>query len=79
MVYKEVELALTLNSAYTQSVFSAMGPNVHIIRHGSLLWSHHDKIVVVDRVAAFVGGLDLCFGRFDDHKHTLTDDVDTPV
>jgi len=26
---------------------------------------HHQKIVVIDQDIAFVGGLDLCFGRYD--------------
>jgi phospholipase D1/2 len=27
------------------------------------LWAHHEKIVVVDQLYAFVGGIDLCYGR----------------
>lgn len=32
--------------------------------------SHHEKIVIVDHQICFIGGLDLCFGRYDfpDHK-----------
>ena len=36
-------------------------------------WSHHEKIIVVDRSIAFVGGIDLCFGRWDTHAHHLHD------
>jgi phosphatidylserine/phosphatidylglycerophosphate/cardiolipin synthase-like enzyme len=36
-------------------------------------WSHHQKTVVVDQDIAFVGGLDLCYGRYDDRSHLLTD------
>ena len=39
----------------------------------SLRFSHHEKVVVVDRSVAFVGGIDLCFGRWDTHDHPLTD------
>jgi phospholipase D1/2 len=28
-----------------------------------LLWAHHEKLVVVDQIYAFVGGIDLCYGR----------------
>ena len=28
-----------------------------------LLWAHHEKLVVVDQSVAFVGGIDLCYGR----------------
>ena len=40
---------------------------------GTGLWSHHEKIVIVDQSLAFVGGIDLCFGRWDTHNHELTD------
>ena len=36
-------------------------------------WSHHEKTIIVDRSIAFVGGIDLCLGRWDTHNHTLTD------
>ena len=44
------------------------------MRHGSgnlLYWSHHDKIVVVDQAVAFLGGIDLTEGRFDDFLHRV--------
>lgn len=37
------------------------------------LWAHHEKIVVVDQSVAFVGGIDLAYGRWDDVEHRLTD------
>lgn len=37
------------------------------------LWAHHEKIVVIDQSIAFIGGIDLCYGRWDDHLHRLTD------
>ena len=40
---------------------------------GVLFWAHHEKIVVVDQTYAFLGGVDLCYGRWDDHRHRLTD------
>ena len=36
-------------------------------------WSHHEKVVVVDNHRACIGGLDLCFGRWDTHTHPLAD------
>jgi phosphatidylserine/phosphatidylglycerophosphate/cardiolipin synthase-like enzyme len=36
-------------------------------------WSHHEKVVVVDNHFAAIGGLDLCFGRWDTHTHPLAD------
>lgn len=37
------------------------------------LWAHHEKIIVVDQSVAFVGGIDLAYGRWDDGEHRLTD------
>lgn len=38
-----------------------------------LLWAHHEKMVAIDQTVAFVGGIDLAFGRWDDCKYRLTD------
>ncbi len=36
--------------------------------------SHHQKFVVVDGVIAFVGGMDICQGTWDDGQHRATDE-----
>lgn len=36
-------------------------------------WAHHEKFIVIDFNLAFIGGLDLCFGRWDSHQHTMAD------
>lgn len=36
-------------------------------------WSHHEKLVIIDQEIAFLGGLDLCFGRMDTQEHKLLD------
>ena len=36
-------------------------------------WSHHEKVVVVDNRVAAIGGVDLCYGRWDTHSHPLAD------
>lgn len=41
------------------------------------LWAHHEKLVVVDQLYAFVGGIDLCYGRWDKNDHPLTDIPDS--
>jgi phospholipase D1/2 len=38
-----------------------------------MLWSHHEKAVVIDQKCAFMGGLDLCYGRYDNNDHTIKD------
>ncbi|KAI8587708.1 hypothetical protein BDZ88DRAFT_424528 [Geranomyces variabilis] len=41
----------------------------------TVMWAHHEKAAVIDRKIAFIGGIDLCVGRFDTAEHTLRDDV----
>ena len=38
-----------------------------------LYWAHHEKLCVVDGQLAFMGGLDLCFGRWDTNQHPIAD------
>ncbi|OAA68280.1 phospholipase [Niveomyces insectorum RCEF 264] len=58
--------------------------NIHVVRHPdhnvlenaadmTLYWAHHEKYLVIDYATAFVGGLDLCFGRWDTPTHALAD------
>ena len=35
--------------------------------------SHHEKVVIVDHQVCFIGGLDLCFGRYDNFEHKVHD------
>ena len=30
-------------------------------------WAHHEKLVIIDQSTAFVGGIDLCIGRYEIH------------
>lgn len=50
-------------------------PNIKVMRHPDLvtLWAHHEKLLVVDQAVAFLGGLDLAYGRWDDVQYRLTD------
>lgn len=49
------------------------------------LFTHHQKCVLVDtqasgdnrKITAFIGGLDLCDGRYDTPEHRLFGDLDT--
>ncbi|KAK5044522.1 hypothetical protein LTR84_010733 [Exophiala bonariae] len=58
--------------------------NIHIMRHPdhnvfenfgdmTFYWAHHEKFIVVDYHLAFIGGLDLCYGRWDIRQHILAD------
>ncbi|KAG0217601.1 hypothetical protein BGX33_010118 [Mortierella sp. NVP41] len=80
VVYKEISLALTLDSAHTKTWLQDLHPNIQVQRHpdhisvtATQFWAHHEKICVVDCRLAFIGGLDLCFGRYDSRTHQLAD------
>uniref|UniRef100_A0A8C9TFX8 Phospholipase n=1 Tax=Scleropages formosus TaxID=113540 RepID=A0A8C9TFX8_SCLFO len=79
LLYKEVELALGINSDYSKRVLMNMHPNIKVMRHPDhvssivFLWAHHEKMVAIDQSVAFVGGIDLAFGRWDDSSYRLTD------
>ncbi|KAF2157291.1 phospholipase D/nuclease [Myriangium duriaei CBS 260.36] len=38
-----------------------------------LYWAHHEKLCLIDGHIAFMGGLDLCFGRWDTNDHPIAD------
>jgi phosphatidylserine/phosphatidylglycerophosphate/cardiolipin synthase-like enzyme len=78
-LFKELTVSLPNNSAHTKSSLKKLHPNIKVQRHpdhiqsGTFFWAHHEKIVVVDNEIGFLGGLDICFGRFDDPTHRLSD------
>lgn len=58
--------------------------NIRVMRHPdhnvfenaadmTLYWAHHEKFIVIDYNVAFIGGIDLCFGRWDANQHPLAD------
>lgn len=78
LLYREVKVVLTLNSGYARqqlrqhkNIRVLRDPQFHLQHLG--FWSHHEKLVVVDQKLAFVGGLDLCFGRYDTPEHNLAE------
>ena len=82
-IYKEVSFALTLNSLHTKNMLQKRNPNIKVVRHphrsvrgGEFLWTHHEKIVCIDQEIAFIGGLDLCYGRMDTSEHRLKDNIE---
>lgn len=79
LLYKEVALALKINSVYSKKKLLGIHENVRVLRYpdhfstGVYLWSHHEKLVIVDHHICFIGGLDLCFGRYDTSEHNVGD------
>ncbi|KAL9610790.1 MAG: hypothetical protein Q9167_004522 [Letrouitia subvulpina] len=91
IVYKEVQQAISCNSAHTKHALNALCPegspghgNIRVLRHPdhnifenagdmTFYWAHHEKFIVIDYELAFIGGLDLCFGRWDSRQHPCAD------
>ncbi|XP_038642758.1 phospholipase D1-like [Scyliorhinus canicula] len=79
LLYKEVEIALGINSEYSKRTLTSLHSNITVMRHPDhvsstvLLWAHHEKVALIDQAVAFLGGLDLAYGRWDDEEYRLTD------
>ncbi len=81
LLYKEMQLALDLGSEHVVKLLGEH-KNIEVHRHPNMTtgirnlfrWSHHEKMVIVDGSIAFVGGIDLCYGRWDTRNHELMDD-----
>lgn len=69
LMFKEPTIALTMDSAYSKNILRSLSPNITVMRHPDyllpFLWSHHEKLVVIDQEIGYLGGLDLCYGRWD--------------
>ncbi|KAF2659568.1 phospholipase D/nuclease [Lophiostoma macrostomum CBS 122681] len=51
-------------------------PDHNVLENASdmtFYWAHHEKFIVIDYELAFIGGLDLCYGRWDEKQHPLAD------
>ncbi|GAA6010322.1 hypothetical protein JCM10207_005173 [Rhodosporidiobolus poonsookiae] len=80
IIYKEVTQTMTMSSAHSKHFLEDLHDNVKVFRHPDhlggevvLYWSHHRKHVVLDNKIATIGGLDLCFGRWDTTSAPLSD------
>ncbi|MBA0770961.1 hypothetical protein Gotri_019499 [Gossypium trilobum] len=79
LLYKEVSIALKINSLYSKKLLHNIHENIKVLRYpdhlstGIYLWSHHEKLVIIDYQICFIGGLDLCFGRYDTVEHRVGD------
>ncbi|KAG2387064.1 hypothetical protein C9374_002099 [Naegleria lovaniensis] len=78
LLWNETTLAfLNLNTKRTKAYLKSLYPkNIFVKTHPKKFpteWSHHQKLVIIDQSIAFLGGLDLCYGRWDDYHHNITD------
>ena len=63
-----------MNAAKLASLPGDALKGIYGVSGGTILyWAHHEKLCVVDGQVAFMGGLDLCFGRWDTNQHSIAD------
>ena len=78
LIYDDPSI-LSLNSSYTKKTLETLHPNIKVEEHRSIIkdiyWSHHEKLVIIDQIIGYVGGLDLCWGRWDTHSHPIYEEV----
>lgn len=83
IVYRNVEAAIPIDSEYTKFSLLNLHPNIFVQRSpnqfkkNQFFFAHHEKICIVDHDVAFLGGIDLCFGRWDCPQHPIVDDKPT--
>lgn len=69
-----------LMNRYAANSFSSFHENFKVMMHPAkepIIWAHHQKTLIIDQRIAFQGGLDVCWGRWDDHKHRISDPCHT--
>lgn len=80
VVYRNVGTTVGTDSSWTKHSMLNLHPNIHLIRspnqwlQNTYFWAHHEKMTVIDNTIAFMGGIDLCYGRYDTPEHVLRDD-----
>lgn len=79
LLYKEVPATMPNDSKHTKSTLNKLHPNIKVVRHpkNSFMfkkWSNHEKIVIIDERIAYVGGIDLFWGRWDTEGNSISNE-----
>ncbi|CCH45548.1 hypothetical protein BN7_5130 [Wickerhamomyces ciferrii] len=80
IVYRNVGTTVVTDSLWTKHSLIDLHPNIHVLRspnqwlQNTYFWAHHEKLCIIDHTVAFLGGIDLCYGRYDTPDHVLVDD-----
>lgn len=80
IIYRNVGQTVPIDSSWTKHSFLDLHPNIYIMRspnqllQNTFFWAHHEKLCLIDHIIGFLGGIDLCFGRWDTPSHVLVDD-----
>ena len=74
LIFYEWSIGLGVNSKHTEDIFKQLNNKINFLRfpsHGQngLFWSNHEKLIIIDKIIGYVGGFDLCWGRYDNNEH----------
>jgi len=66
---------IAMREKFQRRLWSSLHPRIHFVFDPKLPWgaSHHEKIILIDGIHAFCGGIDLCNKRRDYPEHHWTD------
>lgn len=76
LIFREMPSQLSCASEFAEKLLEGLSPNVEVMRHPVILghfWSHHEKMCCIDQTVLFMGGLDVCFGRYEYPSYHLFD------
>ena len=79
LVYKELPATVVTGSLHAKKTLNFLHPNIKVRRRPKnkftlKMWANHEKIVVIDEEIAYVGGIDLFWGRYDNESLPITDE-----
>lgn len=81
IIYRNIGDFVVIDSSWTKHSLMDLHDNIRVIRspnqflQNTFFWAHHEKLLVIDHTFAFLGGIDLCYGRYDTPDHVLVDDA----
>ena len=77
LIFCEWAVSLPTNSKHVEDTFNKLNKNINIIRFPKrqkiILWANHEKVVIIDKIIAYIGGFDLCWGRYDTSNHIISE------
>ncbi|EFA79461.1 phospholipase D1 [Heterostelium album PN500] len=76
LMWNETNVGVQLGTKHASKWLENCHPNIQVIRHPKiypLSWSHHQKSVIIDQLVGFVGGIDICFMRYETDDFPLID------
>ena len=73
LLFREPMSMLCNDSRDCQLYLESLSRNIEVHRHPITpqFWSHHEKCVIIDQKVGFMGGLDICYGRWDTPEHSI--------